>query len=586
MPKATRRDTAAAAGVAAVKSEKAKAGKSVVARGSKRGRQSAKPGKSENSAAGSKKRAKESGTVEEGAGKTIEAELADFRREITKLRHQFNSDKAQLENDHKKALSDKDAGLQQQIFEATLTEQRLAQESKQALANNEKIMSEKVSALRTELDKNRSEKKERTDEIADLQIQVNQLSQDVKLEQRKVDARYRVYQFHKHKGLDTVDDDADKVRAFITRELAQLVGQQKVKDAVWAFYNKLVIRRIKQKHVQSMLQTQKPNPPAASYSPSASSSSSAAASGAAADQGRDEKTVPPSDGKKAGKSDKSDKSSDDESGTDDEEKGGDGGGSGVDDFCGHFLLLGPPGTGKTTTAQIIHKILHKLGLVNDRFKSVMGTDMIDQYVGWTARKVDDLFKAAKGGVLFIDEVYSLMNSKDNFGREALDTLMGHLLPSNPKKKPSVVVMMAGYEDRMNELMSLNDGLQRRIGERLQFATYNADELSEMFTRRLSAKHDTFVADPESGQKDADGSYALRCIKHALGHIIPAACEKENAALIKRLYDSAEGFRAARLAPQVEYVSKDPALTCQFVLQDLVRAAESVNSHYTNSAHSS
>jgi len=147
----------------------------------------------------------------------------------------------------------------------------------------------------------------------------------------------------------------------------------------------------------------------------------------------------------------------------------------------HMLFMGPPGTGKTTMANLVAKIMVKMQIIeNDQVIFVNNAlDLLAGFVGQTAPKVDAKVEEARGGVLFIDEAYSIVKSeksqKDSFGREAIETIMKHLDP------PSCVFIFAGYEKQMEEFLNVNAGLSRRVPYRYTFSAYKDEQLMEIFT---------------------------------------------------------------------------------------------------------
>ena len=151
----------------------------------------------------------------------------------------------------------------------------------------------------------------------------------------------------------------------------------------------------------------------------------------------------------------------------------------------HTILYGPPGTGKTEVAKIIGKIFCQLGILqNKTFRKVVRSDLIAGYLGQTAIKTTKVIKEALGGVLFIDEAYSLGNSekRDSFAKECIDTLCESL--SNYKDK--IMVIIAGYEKELNEcFFSYNPGLKSRFPWVLRTNTYSADDLKDIFIKKVS-----------------------------------------------------------------------------------------------------
>jgi SpoVK/Ycf46/Vps4 family AAA+-type ATPase len=141
---------------------------------------------------------------------------------------------------------------------------------------------------------------------------------------------------------------------------------------------------------------------------------------------------------------------------------------------GHFVFNGSPGTGKTTVAKILGEIFAALGLLPSGHTVEVGrVDLVGEYLGQTAPKVKSKVEAAMGGVLFIDEAYSLQskNEKEIYGKEAIDTLV-QLMENH---RENFVVIMAGYKEEMKDLMSVNSGLKSRITYDLEFKNYDVAE---------------------------------------------------------------------------------------------------------------
>ncbi|WP_228002907.1 type VII secretion AAA-ATPase EccA [Nocardia australiensis] len=146
----------------------------------------------------------------------------------------------------------------------------------------------------------------------------------------------------------------------------------------------------------------------------------------------------------------------------------------------HLIFSGPPGTGKTTIARVIAKIFAGLGVVeNADVIEVSRNDMVGTHLGHTAPKTNALIDSALGGVLFIDEAYTLvqegLSGGDAFGKEAVDTLLARM--ENDRDK--LVVIIAGYEDQIDRFLASNDGLASRFTKRIRFSSYEADELVQI-----------------------------------------------------------------------------------------------------------
>ncbi|WP_172399642.1 tetratricopeptide repeat protein [Geothermobacter hydrogeniphilus] len=143
----------------------------------------------------------------------------------------------------------------------------------------------------------------------------------------------------------------------------------------------------------------------------------------------------------------------------------------------HLVFTGRPGTGKTTVARIIAEIYHHLGLLSgghiveaDRSMLVAG------YIGQTAIKVKNVIESARGGVLFIDEAYSLNHENDSYGEEAIETLLKYM----EDYRDDLVVIVAGYEDKIKDFLKSNPGLFSRFNKFIHFEDYSTTEMVEIF----------------------------------------------------------------------------------------------------------
>lgn len=157
----------------------------------------------------------------------------------------------------------------------------------------------------------------------------------------------------------------------------------------------------------------------------------------------------------------------------------------VGEISTHFVFSGSPGTGKTTVARLIAKILYGLGMLeNYNVIEVLRADLVAEYVGQTAIKTKEVIARAIGGVLFIDEAYSLTGThQSDFGKEAIDTLLAEM----ENNRTRLCVIVAGYQDKMETFLSSNPGLRGRFSRTIFFPDYSSDELLEIFQRSCLAK---------------------------------------------------------------------------------------------------
>ncbi len=142
----------------------------------------------------------------------------------------------------------------------------------------------------------------------------------------------------------------------------------------------------------------------------------------------------------------------------------------------HMCFTGAPGTGKTTVALRMAQLLHRLGYIETpSLVHAMRDDLVGEYIGQTAPKTKRVLERAKGGVLFIDEAYYLYRGNDSkdYGQEAIEILLQVM--ENDRDK--LVVILAGYKDRMEVFFESNPGMRSRLAHHLDFASYDIDELT-------------------------------------------------------------------------------------------------------------
>jgi len=158
----------------------------------------------------------------------------------------------------------------------------------------------------------------------------------------------------------------------------------------------------------------------------------------------------------------------------------------------HMVFTGNPGTAKTTAARLFAQIMKDNGLLSEgRLYEVGRADLVGKYVGWTAQIVKQKFRAARGSVLFIDEAYSLVDDKDGmFGDEAINTIVQEM----ENNREDMVVIFAGYPDKMESFLQKNPGLRSRIAFHVPFEDYNSEELYQITS--LLAENKKMMLSPE------------------------------------------------------------------------------------------
>ena len=152
----------------------------------------------------------------------------------------------------------------------------------------------------------------------------------------------------------------------------------------------------------------------------------------------------------------------------------------------HMLFLGNPGTGKTTVAKLVGEMYHNMGLLSKGHTvETNRSKLVGEYIGMTEKKTLEAIEEARGGVLFIDEAYTLISHESDtkdFGKEILNALLTVLA----EPQPDMIVILAGYEDKMMDMMKTNPGLKDRFPLTFRFDDYSAEELMEMACRSLKA----------------------------------------------------------------------------------------------------
>jgi probable Rubsico expression protein CbbX len=203
----------------------------------------------------------------------------------------------------------------------------------------------------------------------------------------------------------------------------------------------------------------------------------------------------------------------------------------------HMSFTGNPGTGKTTVALRMAQILHRLGYIRKgHLVAVTRDDLVGQYVGHTAPKTREVLKKAMGGVLFIDEAYYLYrpDNERDYGQEAIEILLQVM----ENHRDDLVVILAGYGDRMETFFQSNPGMRSRIAHHLAFPDFAEGELLGIAERMLAEQHYQF------------GPGARELFQQYIGHRIRQP-QFANARSIRNALDRARLRQASRLFAQPE-----------------------------------
>ncbi|MBT2479288.1 AAA family ATPase [Streptomyces sp. ISL-94] len=226
----------------------------------------------------------------------------------------------------------------------------------------------------------------------------------------------------------------------------------------------------------------------------------------------------------------------------------------------HFVFSGPSGTGKTTVARILGRVFYALGLLGgDHLVEAQRADLVGEFLGQTAVKANELIDSAIGGVLFVDEAYSLSNSGyskgDAYGDEALQVL----LKRAEDNRDHLVVILAGYPAGMDRLLAANPGLSSRFTTRVDFPSYRPLELTAI---------GGVLADANGDRWDEEALEELRSIS---GHVVEQGWIDElgNGRFLRTLYEKSCAYRDLRLSGFAGEPSRDDLATLR--LADLMQA---------------
>lgn len=202
----------------------------------------------------------------------------------------------------------------------------------------------------------------------------------------------------------------------------------------------------------------------------------------------------------------------------------------------HMIFKGNPGTGKTTVARIFGKLFKELGILHKgHMVEVERADLVGEYIGHTAQRTREQIKKALGGVLFIDEAYSLARGGEkDFGKEAIDVLVKAM----EDHKDNLILILAGYKDEMDSFLQTNPGLRSRLPLHIDFPDYTVNELLEIAKAMAEEREYYFSAEAYNELEKI-----LRR-KAFLGQ-----CKSGNARLVRNILEKSIRLQAARLITQ-------------------------------------
>lgn len=215
----------------------------------------------------------------------------------------------------------------------------------------------------------------------------------------------------------------------------------------------------------------------------------------------------------------------------------------------HMIFKGNPGTGKTTVARILGKIFRELGVLEKgHLIEVERADLVGEYIGHTAQKVRENIKKAMGGILFVDEAYSLARGGEkDFGKEAIDTIVKAM----EDYKDKFIIILAGYTNEMEEFLRTNPGLRSRFPIHIEFNDYSIDELLRIAELMVEKRQYTLSVEAKK-----------KIMKILLKNITNNNIKTGNARLVRNIIEKAIRKHAVRILSKKNTITKKDLMTIE------------------------